>query len=153
MVFSCDGLVGDLDVNCIDVRGKVEELGFPANREIKPGRDSSGYKPRTRGGKGFQVHAASVRRTRTTYWDLVFSPSRGWKEMESKTRWEDFEGPLYAVRDDKCIRTQNCALYYLVFTVNAPKGVELDFQCVRRSKRCSVRIFSSSADSGSAGGK
>lgn len=31
----------------MDVRGKVEEFGFPANRDINPGRDSRGYRPRT----------------------------------------------------------------------------------------------------------
>lgn len=47
VVISSPGLVGERDVNWMDVSGNVVAFGLPASKEIKPGRFSRGYKPRT----------------------------------------------------------------------------------------------------------
>ena len=44
---SLPGSVGDRDVSCIDVKGKVDEFGFPAKRDISPGVASKGKRLRT----------------------------------------------------------------------------------------------------------
>ncbi len=74
--------------------------------------------------------------------------------MESKTQWEGVESALCtSTSNRRPIRTRNLVSFHLVLTSTTPDDAKLDFQSARCSKKGSVRIFSSSANSGSTGGK